>query len=120
MILFAWKEVRRVQARLAAFRDGGSPVGDGGAVVKALFPGAHVTQVERDPDSALGRANPSSWHNRTRAAVDVRPIRGITFDQYVAKIRQAGYSIIEARDEVANPSSHATGPHWHVVIGKDS
>lgn len=87
-------------------------------MVEALFPGAHVTQVRRDPNSALGRANPRSWHNRTGAAVDVRPIPGMTFEQYVNRIRQAGYRIIEQRDEVRNPSRHATGPHWHVVIGE--
>lgn len=41
----------------------------------------------------------------------------MTFDQYVNRIRQAGFTILEARDEVNNPSAHATGPHWHVVIG---
>jgi hypothetical protein len=42
----------------------------------------------------------------------------MTFNQYVDQIRQAGYPIIESRDEVNNPSSHATGPHWHVVLGE--
>jgi hypothetical protein len=32
-------------------------------------------------------------------------------------VKNAGYKIIEARDEVKNPSRFATGPHWHVVIG---
>jgi len=41
----------------------------------------------------------------------------MTFDQFVAGIRAQGYDIIEQRDEVKNPSSYATGPHWHVVIG---
>ena len=97
----------------AAFR----PVANGSAVVQQLFPGAHITDNRRDPNSALGRANPKSWHNRSGAAVDIRPIPGMTFEQYVARIKQAGHHIIEARDEVKNPSGHATGPHWHVVIG---
>jgi LAS superfamily LD-carboxypeptidase LdcB len=33
-------------------------------------------------------------------------------------LKNAGYKLIEARDEVKNPSKYATGPHWHVVIGK--
>lgn len=96
------------------------PVSDGSAIVQGLFPEARITQVRRDPNSALGRANPSSYHNRTAAAVDVAPIPGMTFDQFIGRIRDAGHSIIESRDEVANPSSHATGPHWHVVIGRRS
>jgi len=42
----------------------------------------------------------------------------MTFDQFVGRIRRSGYNIIEAIDEVKNPSRHATGPHWHVVIGE--
>ena len=36
----------------------------------------------------------------------------------IKALKNAGYKIIEARDEVKNPSKYATGPHWHVVIGK--
>jgi hypothetical protein len=93
------------------------PVSNGRAVIEDIFPGVHVTDNIRDPNSALGRANPDSWHNRSGGAVDVRPIPGMTFDQFVGRIRQSGYSITEQRDEVKNPSGHATGPHWHVVIG---
>ena len=93
------------------------PVSNGRAVIEDIFPGVHVTDNTRDPNSALGRANPDSWHNRSGGAVDVRPIPGMTFDQFVGRIRQSGYSIIEQRDEVKNPSGHATGPHWHVVLG---
>jgi hypothetical protein len=92
-------------------------VPNGRSVIGDLFPGARVTSGYRGPNHALSRANPSSWHARSRGAVDVAPIKGMTFDQYVSRIRGAGYQIIEARDEVSNPSKHATGPHWHVVIG---
>ena len=34
------------------------------------------------------------------------------------RILDAGYTLLEDRDEVNNPSSHATGPHWHFVIGE--
>lgn len=93
------------------------PVSDGRGVVQKLFPNARITSGYRSPDHALSRANPRSWHTRSHGAVDVAPIPGMTFDQYVNQIKAAGYNIIEARDEVTNPSSHATGPHWHVVIG---
>lgn len=95
----------------------GKPVSDAGSVAKSLFPEIEVTQVRRDPKSSLGKANPKSWHNHSAAAVDVRPIPGLTFTDYVKRYRDAGYTILEARDEVKNPSAHATGPHWHVVLG---
>lgn len=89
---------------------------DAGQVVEYLFPGIEVTQVERDPNSPLGRANPDSYHNKGSNAVDVRPIPGMTFEEYVQAIQDAGFEIVEALDEVNNPSRHATGPHWHVVF----
>lgn len=91
---------------------------DGRAVIGELFPQARVTSGYRGPSHALSRANPKSYHAQTAGAVDVAPIPGMTFEQYIARIRAAGHRIIEARDEVKNPSAHATGPHWHVVIGK--
>lgn len=94
------------------------PVADGKSVVQKLFPNARVTDSRRDPNSALGRANPGSWHNKSGAAVDMAPIPGMTFDQMVQQVKAQGYRVIEARDEVNNPSAHATGPHWHIVIGE--
>lgn len=93
---------------------GGVPYGR--AVVEALFPGAVVTEDVRDPNSALGRANPGSYHNSTDGAVDVRPIPGMTFEEFVSRLQDEGYEIVEAIDEVNHPSKHATGPHWHVVL----
>jgi hypothetical protein len=89
----------------------------GRQVIKSIFPEAEVTDDIRDPDSALGRANPGSYHTSTENAVDLRPIPGMTFEQFIQQIQDEGYDVIEARDEVTNPSAHATGPHWHVVLG---
>lgn len=94
------------------------PVTDAGAIARSVYPGIQITQVGRDPNSPLGRANPGSWHNGSRAAIDVRPIPGMSFGQYLDGYRKRGLRIIEARDEVKNPSKHATGPHWHVVLGE--
>lgn len=94
------------------------PSNNGAAVVQQLFPTARITSGYRSPGDPLSRANPRSWHTRSRGAVDVAPIPGMTFDQYLQRIRAAGHEIIEARDEVTNPSAWATGPHWHVVIGE--
>lgn len=95
-----------------------APVADAGSVVRQMFPGANVTQVRRDPNSALGKANPKSWHNHSGAAVDVAPIPGMTFGQYIKRFKDAGYTILEAKNEVGKGrSKHATGDHWHVVLG---
>lgn len=114
------EQLHRDQERQYARPQGqrGRPVANAAAVAQQLFPGVRITDNRRDPNSRLGRANPESWHVRSGGAVDTAPIRGMTFDQYVQRYRDAGYDIIEARDEVNNPSSHATGPHWHVVIGE--
>lgn len=88
----------------------------GRSVIESIFPGVEVTDDLRDPNSDLGRTNPGSRHNTTDAAVDVRPIPGMTFEQFLDEIRAAGYEIASARDEVTDPSAHATGPHWHVVL----
>jgi len=96
-----------------------APVANGGDVIKALFPGANVTSNYRPADHPLSKANPSSWHTRSHAAVDVKPIPGMTFDQYVKEVEGAGYQVIEALNEVgAGRSKHATGDHWHIVLGK--
>ena len=87
-------------------------------MIANLFPDARITSGYRGSDNPLSKSNPSSYHARTKGAVDIAPIAGMTFEQYIARIRKAGYRIVEARDEVRNPSKDATGPHWHVVIGK--
>lgn len=93
------------------------PVNDGGAIIRQIFPGARITQTRRDANSPLGRKNPRSYHVRTGAAVDMARIPGVTFEQAKQQIERAGYRLIEAIDEYANPSPHATGGHWHFVIG---
>ena len=104
------QEVSRV-LRLATFADGKEVIGQ-------LFPNARITSGYRGPEHPLSKKNPQSYHARTPGAVDIAPIAGMTFNEYITGIRKAGYRIVEARDEVKNPSKNATGPHWHVVIGK--
>ncbi|KQN09824.1 hypothetical protein ASE85_02500 [Sphingobium sp. Leaf26] len=97
----------------------GNPVADGGAAIKGLFPGAVITSTYRAPDHPLSKANPKSWHTKSHAAVDVKPIAGMSFDQYVKQVEGAGYTVLEAINEVgAGRSKHATGDHWHIVLGK--
>ncbi len=90
----------------------------GHKVISSLFPDAEITDDVRDPNSDLGRANPNSYHVQSDEAVDLRPIPGMTFDDFVSQIKDAGYEILEAIDETKpeNRSPHATGNHWHVVI----
>lgn len=97
------------------------PIGNARKVTEQLWPGVHITEAHRDPSSNLGKKNPKSWHVRTNAAVDVRPSslpKGTTYEQFVQRFRDAGYPIIEDIDETKHPSKHATGPHWHVVLGE--
>ncbi len=94
------------------------PVENGKQAIKEIFPEAYVTQNRRDPNSSLGRANPDSWHVQSAAAVDVRPIPGYTFMEAIEEIEASGKVLLEAIDETKNPSSYATGPHWHFVIGE--
>jgi len=84
-----------------------------------VFPDARITQWRRNPNSKLGKANPGSYHNRTGAAIDMAPIPGLTFEQAVQRFKAAGVQVHrDSRDEVKRPSKHATGPHWHFVLGK--
>ena len=106
---------------VAEQRTGGKPkpVANAQAVARELFPNIAVTQNRRDPNSALGKANPNSWHNRTGAAIDVKPIPGMTFSDYVKRYKDAGYTILESKNEVGKGRSrHATGDHWHIVLGE--
>jgi len=91
---------------------------DGSNVIASLFGKGVVTSGFRGPNHPLSRKNPNSWHARSRGAVDMRPVKGMTFEQAAKRIEDQGYTILEARDEVKYPSSHATGPHWHFVIGE--
>lgn len=88
----------------------------GRQVIQKLFPEAHINEDVRDPNSTLGRENPDSDHVKTQNAVDVRPIKGMTFKEFIDKIHADGHEIVEAIDEVNHPSKYATGPHWHVVL----
>ena len=96
------------------------PVSDGAGIAKQVFPSARITSGYRGPDHPLSKANPDSYHTRTRAAADMAPIPGMTFAQAKAQFEARGYYVHpDSRDETVNPSSHATGPHWHFVIGSN-
>lgn len=97
----------------------GTPVSNGGEVIKGLFPQARVTSTYRGPDHPLSKANPKSWHTKSHAAVDVAPIKGMSFEQYVKEVQDAGYTVLEALNETGSgKTAHATGDHWHIVLGK--
>jgi len=86
--------------------------------LKSIFPDARVTSGYRPPSHSLSRANPSSWHTKSHAAVDIAPIPGMSFAQAKQAIQKQGYGLVEAIDEVNHPSKNATGPHWHFVLGR--
>ncbi|MGE8142286.1 hypothetical protein ACQKOE_09950 [Novosphingobium sp. NPDC080210] len=41
----------------------------------------------------------------------------MTYEEAKQRFTDAGYTLIEDRDEVNNPVDYATGPHWHFVLG---
>lgn len=89
---------------------------DGVAAVRSVFPSAVITSGHRNNN--IGP--PNDDHHLSNAAVDIAPIKGMTFDQFVGKLKAAGYPIIQALDEQKHPSKYATGPHWHVTLGERS
>ncbi|QUT04068.1 hypothetical protein KFK14_13015 [Sphingobium phenoxybenzoativorans] len=96
-----------------------TPIDNAKAVTEELFPGARVTSWNRSADDPLTKANPTSWHAKSKAAIDMAPIKGMTFEQARKRYEDAGYTIIEALNETgAGRSKHATGDHWHFVLGK--
>jgi len=93
---------------------------DAVGIVKSLFPTAKITSTKRSPMSKLGRANPRSYHNVGKA-IDIAPIPGVKFKDYVRSLEGAGLKIVEALEEVgAKRSKHATGNHWHIAYEDDA
>jgi hypothetical protein len=89
---------------------------NGAGAIKSMF-GVNPTSGYRGPSHPLSIENPGSWHAKSIGAADMRPIKGMTFQQAFQRL-SSQYEILEARDEVNNPSGHSTGPHWHFVLGK--
>lgn len=90
----------------------------GRSVIEDLFPEATVTSDVRGPGHPL--YDPNSGHAGENT-VDVRPIPGMTYDEFLQSIENAGYEIIHSYDESQKPAdprkAAAWGPHWHVEIG---
>ena len=81
--------------------------------------GFDPTSVDRSPTHSLSLKNPGSFHNTANGgrAIDTPRIEGMTFEQYVATWEEAGFTVLDPRDEYKNPSPHATGGHWHIALG---
>lgn len=91
--------------------DTARPVADATAVLRQVYPGINLNSHVRPGDT-------DSWHGRSRAAIDINPIPGVTFAQFVQSFRNRGYQIIEALEEVGpGRTPQATGDHWHIVLG---
>jgi len=86
-------------------------------ILTSAFPGIRITSRGRDPNSALGKANPGSYHN-VGQALDFARIPGLTIGMVEDVLRAAGIEVKEALDEYANPSKNATGGHFHVAFGE--
>jgi hypothetical protein len=89
--------------------------------LKSLFPNS-VFSGARKPDHPLSIQNPESYHNTVNGgrAFDTAPIPGMTFDQYVARVKKAGFNIVEKLDETtpeAMKKYGSTGKNWHIAYG---
>ena len=91
------------------------------STIRGTYPQARVTSGFRGPNNPLTQRNPASLHAQGSAAdphaVDVAPIPGVSFDQYVSSIRRQGVPITQAFDEAAHPFPWTTGPNWHLATG---
>lgn len=90
--------------------------------LKSLFPKVLITSTARAPDHPLSVQNPKSYHNTVNGgrAIDVAPIPGVTFNEYVSGLKAAGFNIVEAIDETtpeAMKKYGSTGKHWHIAYG---
>jgi hypothetical protein len=88
--------------------------------IQRLFPAARITSGYRGPNNPLTRRNPNSAHAHgspnNPGAVDVAPIPGVGFNDYVSRLKSAGIPVTGALDEQAHPVAWTTGPNWHVSL----
>lgn len=94
----------------------GQLASDGGAAIRSVFPGAQITSQHRSNN--IGPAD--DFHHVSNAAVDMAPIKGMTFAQAKQKLIDAGYPVLQGFDEVNHPNKYTTGPHWHFTVGEKS
>jgi hypothetical protein len=91
------------------------------ATIHGIYPQARVTSGYRGPNDPLTQRNPRSMHAMGSPddprAVDVAPIPGVNFDQYVSSIKKAGVPVAQAFDEASHPFPWTTGPNWHIGTG---
>lgn len=89
------------------------------AAIKGLYPNAQITSGYRGPNNPLTRINPRSMHALGSPddprAVDVAPIPGVSFADYVASLKNNGVQVAQAFDEATHPFPWTTGPNWHIA-----
>jgi hypothetical protein len=105
------------EEELRAYESAQKGTPHGRKVIESLFPGVKVSSDYRPPSHPLSKKNPDSYHKKSDRAVDIAAIPGMTFEDVAKRIKDEGYDILQMQDEYKNPSKHATGKHWHFVIG---
>jgi hypothetical protein len=90
--------------------------------LESLFPNAKINSGPRPPDHPLSIENPKSAHNTVNGgrAFDVAPIPGMTFDEYISRVKKAGFNVIQPIDETtpeAMKKYGSTGKNWHFSYG---
>lgn len=91
------------------------------STIQNLYPQARITSGYRGPNNPLTLRNPASLHAQGSPedprAVDVAPIPGVSFNDYVSSVKKAGVPISQAFDEASHPFAWTTGPNWHLAEG---
>src|SRR6478609_6325229 len=94
-----------------------APIYDAASALETVYPGVRPNSQFRGPTDPLSIKNPDSNHINAFDTIDVSPMDGVTYDQFVQSFRDKGYKIGETRDEAANPiPGLTTGPNWHIQI----
>jgi len=83
--------------------------------IEGTFRGSRVTSTTG------GKHATGSDHYKNRA-VDVAPVKGLTFNGFIGQLRAQGLNVNVERslDETITKSKDWTGPHWHIVWDKPS
>lgn len=89
------------------------------AAVLDLHPNARITsglrtRAEQDALIARGVTKARNSRHLTGQAIDVAPIAGVKFEDFVKQLRDRGFNIVEAKNERGGRND-GTGAHWHIA-----
>jgi hypothetical protein len=87
------------------------------SLVNDIFPDVVITSTTRGEDHPLSKANPNSDHLLTKNTIDVRPIAGMSLEEFVEELEANGVSVLDFNDETGGKGPKwKTGSHWHLQV----